>query len=221
MYRILMVLTLIGILAGGVWADIAPAGATPGGGSVVIPAAGGADPTYWFTFSDTLGDVATAVLNAQPSGQTDDGMLVTSGTLYVTASADNNSAVGTYSLYAEGPAQTVTGVFAYDDLIYPLDDAASGINQTTSLGGYYTSIANPSLLTTGGLLFTSGNTEVNIYGLGNNAYAFYTATSGSFDINGTTGPGTAAVPEPGAPLFLSMMGTLVLGFAGVLRRHLR
>jgi hypothetical protein len=202
---------ILGLLAGAV--GRVEAGPTPpgwngsGSGGGGLP--GGADPQFTFTFSDLFGDTAHGTLSAIDSGLGDGSLLVTSGSLIVTTSADGNGSVGTYSLIAIGPGVTLSpsGLFIVDDLIYPNNNAASGVNPGIS--------TNPSYLTNFGLLFgppgTGSQDEINIWGNGGGDYAFYSEKGGSYNIQVGSGGifNLTPVPEPAS---VSLLG---IGLAGV------
>ena len=156
---------------------------------------------YTFTYSDPSGDVGYGTLTVVPSGLGDDSLWATSGSLTVTSSANSDIAVGTYSLLAAGPTVTNSagGLFIVDNLIYPANDAGSGVNNGT---GGLASIPNPSYLDEGGLLFgppgTGSQEQINIWGNGGaNNYEFGSAAGGADTIIATDGTFTlTAVPEP-------------------------
>ena len=136
---------------------------------------------YTFSYSDTAGDVAYGQLLTTSSGLSDGSVWATSGTLVVTASADNNIAVGTYVLGPAGPAQTHgtwdTQDFYVENLVYPNDNAAGSVVAAPG--------SNPAYLNEDGLIFlpasnTSGQPELSIWGNGGNGYAFYYATGSAY-----------------------------------------
>jgi hypothetical protein len=240
MKRLLALVLFMSLLSVGLWADAVTGGAI--GGPVVAPVVAGTDPAFTFTYSDSSGDAATGTLFSLPSGLGDDGLVVVSGSLDVTSSADGGT--GLYSLIGLGPSATLspTGLFEADDLLYPSNDAASGVNNVPGIP-YYSVIGGLSYLTNGGLLFGpaggSGSgleTEINIFGNGgSNNYSFWAESSGGFTVS--SGSGTfyltalsspsepdvhhLSVPEPGSLLLLGFMGSLGLGLPGLLKRKLR
>lgn len=173
-----------------------------------------ADFLFSYTYSDGAGDVAHGTLDAVASGFADGSLHVISGTLYVTAGANGNSAVGSYSLLPGGPNPQISpsGLFEFDNLIYPANNAGSGVNPNGT--------TNPSYLTGFGLLFgqpgTGSQQEINIWGNGGSSnYAFYTAVNGGYNIQqggGGTFTLTAGVPEPSSFLLAGVAGLgLVMG----------
>jgi hypothetical protein len=127
----------LALLLGGVGqvkAGLITSGWSPGSGGTLSP---GEDPLYRFNYSDSSGNVASAILTADSLGG--GRYLVTSGTLDVTGGA----AKGTYPLVPGGPAVffSLSGAFFVDNVLYP--------SQNPILDG-------------AGLLFKNGSTEVNI-----------------------------------------------------------
>ena len=192
---LLALLVFMNLSAAGLWADEFIG--VSGGGTIVTPGTGGADPSYLFTFTDPSFDVARGILNADLLGH------VTSGTLDVTAGQD----VGTYSLIAGGPGVTNSSpvfsncslggscVYQYNNMVYP---------------------ANPlAYLDTYGLLFGSGTTEVNIWGNGGSSYEFSSEMGAVQNLDHTGAFTLTATPEP---MSMLLFGTF-LGAAGLLRRR--
>lgn len=162
-------------------------------GSVPQPnpwAAPGPDPIFDFTFN--IGpDTGYGSLSATDQGG---GVFIaTAGTLTVTSIWD----FGTYSLYTDPSApseiSSPSGFFLFDDLLLPSQ--------------------NP-LITNGGLLFTKGGFEINIFSNGADAYQFYDNTG--YNNVGTVFTLTDPVPEPSALVLFS------IGFTGLwfIRRKL-
>jgi len=169
---------------------------------------GRAQLIFDFTYSDTAGNTAQGTLTAVNSGLGDGSLWATSGMLTVLTSPGGAALVGTYTLLPAGPHVGISpsGLFEIDNLIYPANDAASGVN--THIG------ANPSYLTYWGLLFGHPGTglqdEINIWGNGGGDYAFYSEQGGSYIIQqGSGGSFTlTAVPEPSS---LVLTGIAALG----------
>jgi len=185
----------------------------------------GPEKTFTFTFQEDLALLPTGsgTLHVRNSGLGDGSFWVTSGTL--TINLFGGITVGTYTLVPLGPSVTLSpnGSFLADNLIYPLNNAASGVNPGPMNG-------NPSYLTNWGLVFAPGGSnpgiipELNIYGNGANDYGFL----------GGEGPGEyipwvplgnqftltpAVVPEPSIPIML-VTGIAGLGYFGWRRRKL-
>jgi hypothetical protein len=152
----------------------------------------GVDPPINFTF-DIGGNIGFGSLMTTDEGGGQ--FLATSGTLTVTAGLD----VGIYSIVPGGPATTTSplGAFLYDNLVIPGSDPA---------------------LDTGGLLFSGGGKEINIWGNSPGNYSFYDAISngaGGFTYGVQfTGPGTftaTVVPlPPSVALLLGGLGLIGL-----------
>jgi hypothetical protein len=146
---------------------------------------------YLFTFN-IGGNQGNALLSStEPGG----GQFWTvSGTLGVTAGADT----GTYSLTAGGPSSffSPNGAFIANNVLYPSSDPDLDSN---------------------GLLFGGGGLEINIWGNGPGNYSFYSWDGSSIDVaaSGPSTVGLQAVPEPAS---LSLLGSGLIGLAGVLRR---
>jgi hypothetical protein len=211
MRRLILGMTVLTLLMGGV--GQAKAGIIGSGGSSGSAGSGpgGPDPMYTFTFSDLAGDAGFGTLNAMDSGLGDGSLLATSGSLTVTS----GGAVGTYSLIPKGPSpeNSPSGLFIVDDLIYPNNNAASGVNPGISV--------NPSYLTNSGLLFgppgSGTQDEVNFWGNGGGDYAFGAETGGNYTIlqfgggTFTLEEAASAVPEPTT---LTMLGIGIASMAG-------
>lgn len=220
--RVIFLAALTAVMLGGAGqtrADVAIVGVSnPGGGGFSAP--GGADPLFTFTYSDSAGDVASGTLSAVPSG-VGDSFWVTSGQLDVTASADNNWAVGNYKLISVGPsvATSPNGGFFADNLLFPNGDAADGVS--TGIG------SNPSMLTNWGLLFGAAGpnpgpagSEINIWGNGNGDYAFASSNgAGNYPILVGSGGSFSAVdppsatPEPGTMSLFGVGAVIGLGYS--------
>jgi hypothetical protein len=188
------------------------------GSAAKVEAGGGpsalSDPQYDFTFNDGQGNSGYGVLAAIDPGLGDGSFWATSGTLVVTSGAD----IGTYNLFTSAtttPVFTPDANWIFDNLIYPGNNAGSGV-----YNGYSGNqiIANPSLLDYFGLLFggTLGGSTIylnigTVYGDGDYAFGssingdvnVFTLTGGSFTLN--------AVPEPAS---LTMLGIAIACMAG-------
>ena len=110
----------------------------------VVPAAAG-PLTYNFTYSDPSGTSGKGTLSVVDSGLGDGSLHAVSGTLTLTGTANGNASLGTYPLIPGGPGVDNSGGFIYDNLIYPLNNAGTGVN-----GG---GTIDPSYLDFPGLLF--------------------------------------------------------------------
>jgi hypothetical protein len=133
-------------------------------------------------YTDAAGDTATGTLDAtllgpSPAPYTGDEYLATSGTLYVTTSSDPG-VVGTYSLLAGGPGNTISpsGAFSYNDILYFPSD--------------------PALDSEGVLGFeSSAGIELNIWGNAPDNYSFYAYQGGEYVV-GNTSTGSFILSEP-------------------------
>ncbi len=144
-------------------------------------------------------------------------MLITSGSLTLTSSADGTPKTtydliptSSLSLYnAPTIYESPYGQWFIDDLVYPSNNAGSGVNPAGT--------TNPSYITSAGLLFGQGSTNINIWTLGGaNNYEIFKSVGTSDAIFGTAG-GTfvlTPVPEPSGLAHLGL-GVLCLapGFA--------
>jgi hypothetical protein len=163
------------------------------------------DPLFHFVVSDPAGDAGSGTLNAVPDGLGDGGYLAVAGSLTMTGGA---LAGNTYALLSGGPTPTISpsGTFQFDNLLYPGGNAGNGVNNGV---GFIGVIGNPSFLDNGGLLFVGGGTEVNIFGNGNNNYAFLYVPP--FLSGSASGASFNLVPEPAS---LTLLGLGALGMAG-------
>ncbi len=167
-----------------------------------------AGPMYSFNYSDGT-NTASGTVTTVDSGLGDGSLLATSGTLTVTSGA----ATGVYSLIPEGPAVSLSpsGAFLVDDLIYPNNNAASGVNPAIG--------SNPSFLTNWGLLFGGAGLEINIFGNGGGDYAFlaFSTNTGGFPVFQGSGGAFSLTATP-EPTTLAVFGALAVGAFGVRRR---
>lgn len=204
-----------------------PSGGTPATGETGLGGGGpaGPDPIFVLTFSDASGDVGQATLNTVASGLRDGSYFATSGSLTMTSPA---GVAGTYSLITTPPSPTISpsGLFDVDNLLYPDDNAAAGTyNPVASNYAGGSPISGPSYLDIFGLLFGNPGTEINIYGVGNGAYAFYTEVNGGYNIQQGGGGVVSnltdppAVPEPASLTLFIAGGVALLGYAGLRRRR--
>ena len=195
-------------------AGVVVPGTTPPGPSQ--PPHPGVQQFYTFLYSDPSGNVGSGTLTTtNPSGIDGLSDWTVSGTLVLSNSSDGNASVGVYTLISGGPATTLSpsGLFNYDNLVYPNNDAGNGAQ-----AGFG---AVTSYLTNGGLLFgpvTGSQDEINIFANGGGDYAFYSVAGGGYNIQ-TTGGGTfslTAVPEPGT---LALSGVAAIGWVTYWRRR--
>jgi len=130
------------------------------------PLTSGFEPLFNFTFA--IGpDTGYGALNT--TDNSNGVFLATAGNLTVTGGQD----VGTYSLFPGGPAQTSSGGFLYDNLLYPSIDPVINNN---------------------GPLFTGNGLDVNIFSNGPDSYQFYDSTGYNhvgepFSLNAAPGGG--------------------------------
>jgi hypothetical protein len=170
------------------------------------------DPVYVFSVSDGAGDVGQGVLHAIDDGLGDGGMLAVSGSLTMTG---GSLAGNTFALLTAGPAVTLspTGNFIVDNLVYPGNNAANGVNNGQ---GGLGAIANPSFLDNGGLLFGQSGFDLNIWGNGANDYAI--DWTGGGVTSGAKFKMSLATPEPAS---LTLLGIGAVGLAGTWWRKRR
>jgi hypothetical protein len=174
---------------------------------------------YSFSYSDAL-NAGYGTLSGSPSGLGDGSLLITSGSLTVTSSADG--ILGTYSLIPTSSLSLYSpptvyispdGQFIIDDLLYPGNNAGSGVNP----GPTY----NPSDLTYYGLLFGDSGTYINIWGNGGATNYEYGKSSGGSISFLTTGGTFVTTPEPsGIALFGMGIVCLAAGCVVVRKRNM-
>jgi hypothetical protein len=212
--RLLSCVTLTFAGLGGARAGVVVPGTTPPGPSQ--PPHPGVQQFYTFLYSDPSGNVGSGTLTTtNPSGIDGLSEWTVSGTLVLSNSSDGNASVGDYTLISGGPATTLSpsGLFNYDNLLYPNNDAGNGAQ-----AGF---AAITSYLTSGGLLFgpvTGNQDEINIFGNGGGDYAFYSEAGGNYNIQTATG-GTfslTAVPEPGT---WALSSVAAIGWVAYWRRR--
>jgi hypothetical protein len=177
---------------------------------------GTAKADYTFTYNDGTNS-GYGTLTTQPSGlkgDTSGSQLATSGSLTLTSGPD----AGTYTLYSAGPALVqVAAIDAQvDNLVYPSNNAASGIHGGGFNGGSY--------LDYFGLLFTNDKLDVSIYGNGSDvdqANIFSSSSSLPYGMNAYSSPSGAfilsSVPEPSGITLLGL-GVVCLAGGYVLRK---
>jgi hypothetical protein len=190
MTRTLLCAALVAVSVCGAYADPLTSGYNPGPDSGTP--AFGADPVFEFSFTSNNGTLAaTGTLDAYANG--DGTYTATTGTLDVLIPDSLGLTASTGTLIANptptGEVLSPSGFFIYDDQLLPGQ--------------------NP-LITNGGLLFTIGGQEVNIFsngvspGASGGTYQFY-SNDGNFDF-GNFAMSPAPVPEP---------FTMGLGLAGI------
>jgi hypothetical protein len=177
----------------------------------LITGGGGAQTTFYWTFTNGAGTTGSGSLLASANG---DGTFTALSGTGVVHSADF---FGSINLVADpvapGNAISHSHYFFYDDQLHPGQ--------------------NP-LLTVGGLLFTTNSNtplEVNIFGNGaSHPYSYYenngTNTKGTFTLSSaapTTNPGGVVSPLLAEPASLTLLGCGIAGLAFIgwqRRRHL-
>lgn len=186
---------LLMIAANGAFASMLTSAGAPSSGYSGV-SAGASDPLMMFSI-DLMGNAATATLNTTSLGS--GAYWASSGTLDVTAGSD----AGMYSLFSGGPSTfySPSGMFYADNVLLPG--------------------ANP-MLDHGGLLFTGGGMEVNIYGNSANNYGFWSWNGSSFNVSadGTPTSISLTVPEPGSLALLGAGLALLAVGVGLRRRRL-
>jgi len=198
---------------------------------------------YTFSFSSSNGgDSGSGVLTTGISNFTDQSLLVTGGWLYLTASTDPNlPADQTYMVIAtagqtplpsnnpyapdvQGVYESPQNAFWFDDLIYPGQNAASGVDEPAgATPGSYGYVGSPSYLTNFGLLFGSASgDQINIWGNGGATnYAYYTGTADGNYIVQDGGNGTFQLTATPEPVSMVLFGSFLSLAGGVLSRKKR
>jgi hypothetical protein len=152
---------------------IAPGTSGASTGSDAPLSANGVDPVYEFSVGS--GNVTgNVILDTKEVGTTD--------AYYATAGSLSLTVGGTTTVYTlntgVGPGVTLspTGDFNVDNLVYPNLDANTASSEGIDTG--LTSGAGASALDYWGLLFSSGPTDVNIWGNGANSISLYQTYAG-------------------------------------------
>ena len=178
--------------------------------AAALPLASTADATtFLFDVTDSSGTVLSGDFITSGSTLTSSygsGQAVTALMATLTAGAAGFSPTGAATLVANPSGQTQTsssGSFVYDDLY----DGTTGTHLATGF-------------TNGGLLFTVGGVEYNLFNAGGGAYTLYEQfTNGGPGTNETVSLNvTSAVPEAGTWAFI-LLGFAVVG--GVMRTRAR
>jgi len=181
-----------------------------------------ADFTAVFVYIGPQGDSASGTLSGTGPVDAAGGYHATSGSITFTA-INGAPVMQTYSLLPGGPGVTSSpsGAFIVDNLVYPANNAGSGMNN--GMDGF-PPISNPSYLDTYGLLFGKGNVEINIWGNGGPSnYQFDEAVNGGVTISHTGGTFilysfVSTVPEPSGIALLGL-GVVCLTVGYVVRRR--
>jgi len=166
-------------------------GSPSGGGTPYF----GNDPSFFLSYSDASGNIATATLDAVDLGNGT--FLATSGVLVVTGGAD----VGTYSLFPGGPNPTFSpsGAFIFNNVLYP--------NTNPSLDPF-------------GLLFTGNGLEINIWGNSPNNFSFWSWNGRTYNVSFDGGFATlTAIPEPSSLALFGMVTCTLASYCGWRRRN--